>query len=158
MHGICSPRLLLFCIYFGVFCIYFGITYFFLKNAFPTISIIFNLVEIWNKSFKIYCITVRAVIKRRATETVMTNQQVLAEQLGKISGVQLACSKKSLSQYPLCAPVKESTSTFYKHCSDTLFFFSSSKQQAGNSFFSLTAVLVLLIKSLHFHQFKQDSW
>ena len=86
MHGICSPRLLLFCIYFGVFCIYFEITYFFLKNAFPTFSIIFNLVEIWNKAFKIYCITVRAVIKRRATETVMTNQQVIAEQLGKISG------------------------------------------------------------------------
>ena len=97
-------------------------------------------------------------IKRHATETVMKNQQIFSWAAGENisrSGDQFACRRKSSSQYPFCA-----RKGIYHHFLWTLqqypFSLSSSKeQQAGNRFCFLTAVLVLLIESLHMHQFKQ---
>ena len=94
---------------------------------------------------------VRTGIKRRATETLMTNQQILAEQLGAISegaATNLPVVENLRRNIPSARQEKNLPPLPIKIAAIPVLLIEFQTTTAGNSFCFSTAVLVLLTESL----------
>ena len=73
------------------------------------------------------------------------------------SGDHLACSRKSLSQYPFRTPIKDSTTTFYQHCSNTRSPYRVPSNNKRDECLTFDSSADAADKLLYLHHFKQDS-